>query len=294
MDSYDPFAEAAPAAQAAQAKRPRSPEPVVASTAAATLAGVLRQPFLKRRVLCSHFLNNDCRWGDDCRFSHDADELRSGAPATTEMDFSNLESGLVTRTFKIPKRQAQDLMTEATRLLLAKAAGDCGVSWEPEAFRVTMSGTSLQVERAGQLLKRLSTHCNWGVSRAKIEGILCPAERATARIRLSPMATTLKQASVSLTISKPQFTIGSGASNDLVVKGPLMSRAHTLLEFSPSRGALYVVDLSTNGTFLNGVRLPCKSSGKVFVCHGDELLFPEAKQEVRTMEFGYMVNLELV
>merc|ERR1712087_219739 len=113
-------------------------------------------------------------------------------------------------------------------------------------------------------------------------------------IRLSPMATTLKQATVCLTASKPQLAIGSGASNDLVIQGRLLSRAHTVLEFHPSKGAVYVVDVSTNGTFLNSERLPPQRSGKVFVCHGDELLFPDGKKEEMTMEFGYIVNLEFL
>merc|ERR1719330_382254 len=209
------------------------------------------------------------------------------------MDFANLESGVATRAFKIPRRQLE-LMTETTRELLAKAAGDCSVNWDPDQHRAIVAGTSVQVEKAGQLLKRLSTHCNWGVTQEKVQGLLCPVECTTARLRLSPMVTTLKPASAILTATKPQFTIGAGSSNDLVVQGRLMSRSHTFLEFTPSKGAVYVVDASTNGTFLNGVRLPAKSEGKVFVSHGDELLFPEGKGPDKTMEFGYMVNLEFL
>lgn len=246
------------------------------------------------RRLCSHFLGGDCLWGDRCRFSHDAGELRAGAPATTEMSFSNLESNLVSRVIKVPRPQLKFLMTEGSRQMLANASGLSEVTWEPEASKVTIAGTALQVESAEQLLKRVFTHCNWGVSEAKVQGLLSLRPCKAARVRLSPMAPQLKQTSINLNCSQTRFTMGSDASNDLTLKGPLISRAHLVLEFKPDKGALYVIDVSTNGAFLNGVKLPSKSSGRVVLWHGDELLFPEPNKEVNALEFGFMVNLELL
>jgi len=53
-----------------------------------------------------------------------------------------------------------------------------------------------------------------------------------------------------------------------------------------------VLDLSTNGTFLNGIRLPGKQVGKVLLSHGDELLLKDPAGGEQ--EFGYIVNLQEV
>ena len=36
-----------------------------------------------------------------------------------------------------------------------------------------------------------------------------------------------------------------------------------------------IIDCSTNGTYLNGLRLPPKTTGKVLLSHGDELLLQD-------------------
>ena len=49
-------------------------------------------------------------------------------------------------------------------------------------------------------------------------------------------------------------TIGRSARSDIVIHGPLVSRAHALV--SASRGAFSVRDLdSSNGTFVNGLKV---------------------------------------
>lgn len=52
---------------------------------------------------------------------------------------------------------------------------------------------------------------------------------------------------------------------------------------------MYVLNTSTNGTFLNGQRLPSKTVGKVLLSHGDELLLKDPA--MGEQEFGYIVNL---
>merc|ERR1712060_568360 len=92
-------------------------------------------------------------------------------------------------------------------------------------------------------------------------------------------------------VSRKKLTLGKGSENDVVIPDELVSRRHCELEFH--KGCVYVCDVSTNGTFLNGRRLPQKkgSKNKVLVTHGDELLF---KSPDRDGEFGYMVNLKQV
>ena len=66
----------------------------------------------------------------------------------------------------------------------------------------------------------------------------------------------------------------------------MVSRAHAFIELDVKRRGVYVIDASTNGTFLNGRKLPPKQSAKVLLIHGDEL-----NLHGPTGEFGFMVNL---
>ena len=63
-----------------------------------------------------------------------------------------------------------------------------------------------------------------------------------------------------------------------------ISRRHCVIEYDYQKGGVYITDLnSTNGSYLNGKRLPRSSQKakpgkqrdyqKVVLCHGDELLF---------------------
>merc|ERR1712032_1574670 len=124
-----------------------------------------------------------------------------------------------------------------------------------------------------------------GVCEGKIEAILRPRTSCTtARIALSPMVPVLKRFSTSLTAGRPTIAIGTDRGNDLVVQGQLLSRNHAQLEFVPRRGVVYALDTSTNGTFLNGRRLPEKGSAKVIVWHGDELLFKDPSSKGQSAE----------
>merc|ERR1719237_1564154 len=92
-----------------------------------------------------------------------------------------------------------------------------------------------------------------------------------------------------MTPTQATLTIGKDKANDVVVKDVLMSRHHAVLQFDVERGAVYILDCSTNGTFLNRVRLPSQKAGKVLLSHGDELLFKDPAGG--DQEFGYIVNL---
>eukprot|EP00929_Paragymnodinium_shiwhaense_P101776 TRINITY_DN64953_c0_g1_i1.p1 TRINITY_DN64953_c0_g1~~TRINITY_DN64953_c0_g1_i1.p1 ORF type:complete len:325 (+),score=64.92 TRINITY_DN64953_c0_g1_i1:41-1015(+) len=322
MDHYDPFAESPPPedpavkrqAEEADAdalrKRARvlrnsggddgKPPPLYGcdgrprtNKAAPELIGqvrALRDP--TKRALCMHFLQNDCLWGDKCRFSHSVDELRQGAPETTRMDFRSLDAGRDFKKFDIPREQVDAFMTDETKRLIVAATGVQEVSWERETKKVIVSGALPQLEQVELLIKRVTTHCKWGVSASKVRSLLSCNPCSAARLCLNPMVTTLKQANINLTEGKPQISIGADPGSDLTIRGPLISRTHVVIEFMPNKGALYVADMSTNGTYLNGVRLPAKGSGKVVLSHGDELLFPEPDRPVNSLEFGYMVNIE--
>merc|ERR1711948_51867 len=101
---------------------------------------------------------------------------------------------------------------------------------------------------------------------------------------------TLRSFEKTLNLSSPIVSIGKEKTNDLVINDPIISRVHVVLELDPDRGAVYAIDCSTNGTFLNGVRLPSKTVGKVLIQHGDELLFKDPA--TGEQEFGYIVNIQ--
>jgi pSer/pThr/pTyr-binding forkhead associated (FHA) protein len=131
-------------------------------------------------------------------------------------------------------------------------------------------------------------HCKWGQNTAKVTRLLRPPVVESAFCRLSPM-NTLRTAEKTLNSGSPVMSIGKDKSNDVVIPDMSISRQHCMLELDAERGAVYVIDMSTNGTFLNGLRLPSSSVGKVLLSHGDELLLknPAAGDG----EYGYIVNL---
>ena len=266
-------------------KTPRSFEETAA------LIGVVKELSNPRCArLCTHFLKNDCLWGDQCRFSHDANELRAGAPPTEEMNFSNLDFGQVLRVVQVPKQQLKHFMTPKTRQLLLQSTGISELDWDAELSHAKISGTASQVEKAEQILRRAITHCNWGISEAKVQGLLSQQTCVSAKLLLSPTVPSLRQSSFQLSAGTPRLMLGSHTSNDIVLKGQLISRTHAQLELDVEKGTLYILDLSTNGTFLNGMRLPKR--GTVAIFHGDELVFPEPGNVGNIGEFGYIVNLE--
>eukprot|EP00434_Breviolum_minutum_P036191 symbB.v1.2.032061.t1/scaffold3798.1/size50166/1 len=253
---------------------PVPPKPPRSFEETAALIGVVKDLSNPRCArICTHWLKNDCLWGEQCRFSHDPKALRAGAPPTEEMNFSNLDFGQTMRTVTVPREQLKHFMKTTTRQLLLESSGISDLDWDAELSQAKLSGTASQVEKAEQLLRRAITHCNWGVSDTKVLGLLTSRPCHSAKLVLSPTVTTLRQAVCQFSINKLQVTMGSSTSNEIVLKGPLISRSHAQLELDLDKGALYILDLSTNGTFLNAVRLP--KTGKVALFHGDDLSFPE-------------------
>lgn len=238
--------------------------------------------------LCVYWQQGTCKRLQACPFAHGEEELAKGSeleprPATKKMDFSGsaLETRENSRTFRISSEQAPHFMTDRTKDLLIEVSNASEVQWHRREGAATVYGSSLALAKVEQLLGRVNVHCKWGASEGKIHSILKPERNVqSARIRLSPMMPTLKAFSKRLTVVSNTLTIGTGKTNDLVVTAPNISRAHCFLEFVPEKGAVYAVDTSTNGTFLNGRPLPPKSGGKVLIWHGDELLLADRKSVV--------------
>jgi hypothetical protein len=257
--------------------------------------------------MCVFWDQGICRHGLECWFAHGKQELELGvasrfdeerakAPATARIDFSSTmhtaPSEVYSRTINIPLEQVDLVMTHRARDLLMDVGGATDVRWDKESGKATVYGTTVQqVGKASGALQRVSTHCLWGINEAKVLGLLHPkTDYTAARCRLSPMMPSLKALEVVLSATRQTLTIGTDPSSGLVVKGPHVSRAHATLEFQPAKGAVYVIDTSTNGTFVNGKRLPAKGSGKVVLWHGDDMLLQDPN--AGCAEFGFVINIE--
>jgi len=206
---------------------------------------------------------------------------------TTPMDFSRLTRDMPTRAIPVPKGLVPYLMTPENRQVLIEESG-ADVEWFPDEGSVKLRGSQEQVKRATRLLQRVLMHCHWGKNEAKVRQLLKPRMVESAICRLSPMS-TLRQVEKLLSAATPTISIGKDKANDLVIQDAIISRVHCVLELDAERGAVYIVDCSTNGTFLNGHRLPSKTVGKVLCSHGDELLFKDPAMGDR--EFGYTLNI---
>jgi hypothetical protein len=207
--------------------------------------------------------------------------------ATTQMDFSQLSGiGLSSSAVSVPRKLVEYLMTPGNRQLLIEESGS-GVEWAPKDAQALLSGSPEQVKRAQRLLSRVMMHCRWGYSEEKVRRLLKPRKAESVLCRLSPMS-RLRPAEKTLTAGQV-LTIGKGRTNMVMVEDQLVSREHAILELDAERGAMYVLDCSTNGTWLNGKRLPAKDEGKVLLSHGDELLLKDPASG--DQEFGYIVNL---
>jgi len=207
---------------------------------------------------------------------------------TTPMDFSRLTRDLPSHTFAVPQVLVEHLMTPQIRELITEETG-AEVEWAPRDAQVVLRGSSEQLRVASRVLSRVKTHCHWGSSEDKVRRLVKPWFVEKGLCRLSPM-NTLRPVEKLLYNSQPSLSIGKDSKNDVVISDPLVSRHHCIIELDADRGAIYVTDRSTNGTFLNGIRLPSKKLGKVLLSHGDELLLKDPAGGEQ--EFGYIVNLQ--
>lgn len=185
------------------------------------------------------------------------------------------------------------LMTPEHRIQLVKESG-AEVEWFPGESKVNLVGSRKSISTAKRFLARIEMHCRWGVTVDKVSRLLRRHQGVeSVLLRLSPMTVNkLLPAEKMFNMKQTTLTIGKDPKNNVVVSDVAISRQHCVVVFDHHKGSVYVTDLSTNGTFLNGVRLPSKKLGKVVLTHGDELLFRDPASG--DSEFGYTCNLHIV
>ncbi|CAD7926624.1 unnamed protein product [Amoebophrya sp. A120] len=191
---------------------------------------------------------------------------------------------------------------------------------DPKKDDVCIVGSDDQREAAQATLKRVAIQAQWGSSELRLQQLLVPASELVTKdgyvLRLSPMTGKLPFYSGTLSIAKPKISIGkhsnaktsssshdSESGIDVCIPDDVtsVSRNHCAIEFDFKKGGVYLIDSSTNGTYLNGKRAPEKK--RIALCHGDELCFKNAEQSqnvdslqdinssFKDNEFGYIVNL---
>eukprot|EP00929_Paragymnodinium_shiwhaense_P107318 TRINITY_DN73409_c0_g1_i1.p1 TRINITY_DN73409_c0_g1~~TRINITY_DN73409_c0_g1_i1.p1 ORF type:complete len:629 (+),score=194.12 TRINITY_DN73409_c0_g1_i1:79-1887(+) len=158
------------------------------------------------------------------------------------------------------------------------------------------------LEKALSALRRVAYHCQWGCNVKKVAQLLAdkPAKPvSTVVVRLAATSNKMQSHESRLTAKAPKLRIGTQAGEcQCVVEGvPGISRKHCTITLDVEKSACYVQDLSTNGTFLNGKRLPRPpykhpQDARIRVFHGDELMFKLRSED--TEELGFIVNIELL
>jgi len=189
--------------------------------------------------------------------------------------------------FPVPRHIVDHLMTVDNCRLLTEGTGAVA-EWNLGDREVVLIGSADQVSAAKAKLQRLVTHCVWGVYEEKVRRLLSQRVVETMLVRLSPMGASLNPVEKELSTGNLTLSMGKDRSNDVLIMDDMISRQHCVLELDSAKGCVYVVDYSTNGTYLNGKRLPPRTKGKIVLSHGDELSMKDPAQD---SELAYVVNL---
>lgn len=200
---------------------------------------------------------------------------------------------------RMPPRLHESLLHPDNEPRLIALTGLASCSLNEDGLVVLRAHSRRGLAKALGQLRRIAFHCQWGCSKAKVGALLTgrPARPLNAMlVRLAATSSRLQSHEARLTHKAPKLRIGTqtGACQFLVEGIPGLSRKHCTITFEPDKGACYLQDLSTNGTYLNGKRLPRPpyknpQDARVRLFHGDELFFRLKSEE--TEELGFVVNL---
>ncbi|MGN0802966.1 MAG: FHA domain-containing protein [Candidatus Faecivicinus sp.] len=106
------------------------------------------------------------------------------------------------------------------------------------------------------------------------------AARKKAYLMLSSISASNR---LCITVDQPVFVIGRGLSCQYVLDDQKVSHKHLTVEYNCSDKLCYVTDTSTNGTFLNSVRL--KRNTRYALKQGDILQIASAAFSVEYVHF---------
>lgn len=202
-------------------------------------------------------------------------------------------------TLRLAKPLHDSLLDEDNKPRLLALTGLVGVSLTQEKDVVVRANSQRELQIAIGKLRRLAYHCQWGCSKEKVGELLLgrPLKPLNSMVlRLAAVSSRLPSHEARLTGTSPKLRVGTtnGMCDLLIQSVSGLSRKHCTITFEPEKGAAYIQDLSTNGTFLNGKRLPkppYKSiqDARVRLVHGDEVSIRRKSDELE--ELGWMVNI---
>lgn len=208
-------------------------------------------------------------------------------------------------SIKMRSQLRESLLAPQNRSKLLAHTGLLAVSLDADGHVVLRGPSKKGLAKALSALRRLAFHCQWGSSKLKVGALLAdrPARPvSTMVVRLAATSSKLQSHESRLTQRIRKLRIGTQAPQkkepgavQCEVQGiPGLSRKHCTITLEPEKAACYVQDLSTNGTYLNGKRLPRPpykkpQDARVRIFHGDELFFRLRSEDAE--ELGYVVNL---
>ncbi|CAE7498789.1 Prdx6 [Symbiodinium natans] len=221
-------------------------------------------------------------------------EAATGQPSKVEGREEPAET-----TLKMPTRLTECLMDPANHAKLLIKTGLLSATLNEEKHLVLRAPSPGRLKKTLGHLRRIAWACQWGCSSAKVFALLAerPAKPLNSIVlRLAATSSRLSSHDAKLSAKMRKLRMGTQAGPGMLVLEGItgLSRKHCTITFEPDKGACYVQDVSTNGTYLNGKRLPRPpyknpSDARVRLFHGDELLFKLRSEDAE--ELGYVINL---
>lgn len=200
---------------------------------------------------------------------------------------------------RMPASLQESLLHPDNMGLLLARTGLQSAMLNDDGMVVLRAASQKMLTKALGHFRRVAYHCQWGCNKGKVAALLTdrPARPVqTMVVRLAATSSRLQSFEFRLNQKTQKLRIGTQAGAcQMVVEGiPGLSRKHCTITFEPEKGACYVQDLSTNGTYFNGKRLPRPpykrpQDARVRVFHGDELFFKLRVDDGE--ELGYVINL---
>lgn len=231
--------------------------------------------------------------------AQELEKLKQGVTARTcsTAPKEEKEEGRET-VLRMPQRLHESLLHPENVPKLLQRTGLASACLNEDGLVVLTAMTRKGLTKALGQLRRIAYHCQWGCSKAKVASLLSDKANPvhTMVVRLAATTSRLQSFEARLTHKVRKLRIGTQAGAcQLNIEGiPGLSRKHCTITLEPEKGSCYVQDLSTNGTYLNGKRLPRPpyknpQDARVRLFHGDELFFRLRSED--NEELGYVVNL---
>lgn len=186
-------------------------------------------------------------------------EAATGVPGAS-MKLDTKEDPAET-TLKMPTRLTDCLMEPENLAKLLAKTGLLSATLNQEKHLILRAASRKQLQKTLGQLRRIAWACQWGCSSSKVGALLDgkPAKAVNSMVlRLAATSSRLSSHDAKLNAKMRKIRLGTQAGTGmLVLEGiPGLSRKHCTITFEPEKGACYVQDVSTNGTYLNGKRLP--------------------------------------